>query len=270
MNFAVNYLFTEATHFLKLHDTYINFPATNWNVETLKKLAETRNKIILHGIIPSSGSILDPRLCDYIGEFSKYIKIINQKWLSFNFDYKPKYMSTDFDNTIKRNIFKIREYCGEDIQILIKNIILVDNVQDWCVEPVIISNYCEKYNFGFILDIPHALIASNSRGETFEEYLRKLPLDRVKEIRVSGCTELSDGTLHHSHTICKHNVYKLLESVLYKTPNCEMISIGYLPQTEFVSLNNIDKINEYKYICVKQQLQLNRVKSIVRNMEIKL
>jgi len=270
MEFAVNYLLPEATLFLKLSNTYIKYPGLKWDLETLKELIASRSKIILHGLIPSSGSIIDPHLCDHIEEFSKFVKITNQKWLSFHFDYKPKYMCTDFDETIKRNICKIREYCGENIQILIENVPPVNNVQDWCMEPVIISNYCEKYDFGFVLDIPHAFITSKSRGETFDEYVKKLPLGRVKEIHVSGWTELSDGRLHDSHTICKHNVYKLLESVLYLTPNCEMISIEYSPQTEFTTLSNMEKIEEYKYICIKQQLQLSRVKSIVKKMNDRL
>jgi len=264
MNFAINYVFTE----VKSSDTYIKYPGTKWDLPTLKELINKQHKILLHGIIPSSGSIIDPHLCDCIEEFAKFVMITNQKWLSFHLDYKSRYMSNDFDETIKENIFKIRKYCGENIQILIENVPPAGTTQAWCMDPEIISGYCGKYDFGFLLDISHVIVASKFREEKVEEYLSKLPLDKVKEIHVSGYSKSPDGSYQDSHTECNTRVYKLLEYVLYKTPNCEMISIEYSPEIEDIALENLEKTEEYKNICVKQQFQLDRVKSIVRKINI--
>jgi len=267
MDFAINYVSAEAMLFLKLKDNYIKYPGMNCNIETLKELIEKRYKIVLHGLVPSSGSITDPHLCDHIEEFAKLVKITNQRWLSFHLDYKSKYISTDFDVTIRHNISEIRKYCGENIPILIENVPPIDNCQDWFINPEIISQYCEKYDLGFLLDIPHAIVAANSRGEQIEKYLSKLPLNKVREIHISGFVTSPEGSLKDAHTECNYKVYKVLEYVLYKTPGCEMITIEYCPKTNFSFLGNMEKIKKYKDICVSQQFQLTRVRSIAQKVK---
>jgi len=264
MNFAINYVFSE----VKSSDTYIKYPGTKWDLPTLRALINKKHKIVLHGVIPSSGSIIDPHLCDFIEEFATFVKSTDQKWLSFHFDHKSSYMSNDFDKTIENNISKIRKYCGDNIQILIENVPPTGTNQDWCMDPEVISEYCRKYDFGFLLDIAHLIVASKFRGEKVEEYLSKLPLGKVKEIHVSGCLKLPDGSYLDNHTECNSRVYKLLEYVLHKTPNCEMISIEYSPEIGDIELENLEKTEEYRTICAKQQLQLNRVKSIVRKTNL--
>lgn len=266
MEFAVDYMFKEAEKFLNSNDVYIKYPGVMHDIDTLVYLIESQRKILLHGIIPSSGSIMDPLLCNNIEQFARFVKITKQKWLSFHFDYKPKYMDTNFDKTIEKNVLLIRKYCGENIPILIENVPVYDNIQDWCMDPKIISEYCEKYNLDFLLDISHAIVAAQHRREDIEEYISKLPLNLIKEIHVGGCEQSMSGLYRDAHTECTSIVYKLLEKVLYLAPNCEMITIEYKPFIRTSTVSNSFRLLEYKEYCVKQQIQLKRVKSIVEKV----
>ena len=158
MKFAVNYVTPEVMKLDNPSDTYIKYPGGKWDLQTLKNLVNDGYRTILHGLIPSSGSILDPNLCDNIEEFAEIFKQTDQKWLSFHLEHKPKYAKEDFDLTITNNIKKLKEYCGKDIQILIENMPPVDTIEEWCADPEMISKVCEKYNFEMLLDIPHAVI----------------------------------------------------------------------------------------------------------------
>ena len=65
---------------LKMSDpkkALIKFPGRSPKIETLNNLVETDFKILLHGIVPSSGSLLDPSLCDNLKSYSKFIKLTN-------------------------------------------------------------------------------------------------------------------------------------------------------------------------------------------------
>ena len=270
MKYAVNYVTPEVMELVAPSDTYIKYPGGKWDLDTLKQLVNDGHKVVLHGLIPSSGSILDPNLCDHIEEFAKLIKQTNQQWLSFHLDHKAKYVKEDYDTTIRNNIDKIREYCGQDMPILIENMPPVDTIEEWCADPVMISKVCKKYNLGLLLDIPHAVISAKHRNEDAKKYIDSLPLDRVKEIHISGWSELSDGKLYDSHVECATESYDILDYSLEKTPNCEMISLEYAPSRDYDGHQVAKEYRENRVandFYVEQQRQLKKVKDIVRCRE---
>jgi len=265
MNYSVNYVFPEVMELLNLGDTYIKYPGGKYDLKTLDDLINKKYNIVLHGIIPSSGSIRDSDLCNDIEEFAKYVKLTNQKWLSFHLDNKTWYVKSDLDETISNNIVKIRDYCGNDMPILIENMPPVDAREEWCADPTITSKICKKYNLGLLLDIPHLVISSKFREETVEEYLSKLPLDRVKEIHVSGWSQLPDGSLYDSHIECSSYSYELLDYVLDRTPNCEMVSLEYAPARDYDGYQVAKQYREERKtedFCIELERQLEIIKGI--------
>ena len=268
MIFTVNYVFPEVMELLNPSDVCIKYPGGKWDLETLRDLIAKKHKIVLHGIIPSSGSILDPSLCDQIKEFARFVKSTDQKWLSFHLDHKAKYINADIDETITRNVAIIREYCGS-IPILLENMPPVDTIEEWCADPEIIFQYCNKYNFGLLLDIPHLVISSKFLGMSIEEYLSKLPLERIKEIHVSGWSQLPDGNLYDSHVECNSYSYELLEYVLKQAPNCEMVSLEYAPSRDYDGHQVAKEYREERVtedFYIEQQRQLDIIKGIVEKL----
>lgn len=269
IKFAVNYVFKEVMDLKPVDDIMIKYPGGKWDLETLRDLVSKGHKIVLHGIIPSSGSILDPHLCDHFEEFSKIVEITNQRWLSFHLDHKSKYEQADYDDTIKKNVGIIRERFP-DMPILIENMPSVDTIEEWCQEPEMISKTCQKYDFGLLLDIPHAVISAKQLGITPEEYMKRLPLERAKEIHVSGWNQLENGELYDSHVMCTNESYELLEFAMKNCPNIGIVSLEYAPGRDYDGQNIAA---EYRYtrsnqdLYNEQQYQIGKVQSIVLGKE---
>ncbi len=54
------------------------------------------------------------------------------------------------------------------------------------VEPKIISQIVRQANIGFLFDLSHARLAAMQTGQNEKEYISALPLDRMKELHITG------------------------------------------------------------------------------------
>lgn len=268
MKYAVNYINEEVLKLSTPNDVYIKYPGGKWDLETLSNLNKENFKIVLHGVIPSSGSILDPNLLNGFETFSKYIKETNQEWLSFHFDYKDKYNAPDYIKTLENNLKIIRSKFP-NLPILIENLPPVDNIKGWCSDPKLLNSIMEKYNLKFLLDVPHALISAEHLGISFEEYVNQLNLDNVVEIHFSGLGKTKAGKLYDGHICAEDKHYDCLKYVLGKCHNLKMLSLEYAPTRDYdgetvakdyiSSRNAIDLYNE-------QQMQLKKVKQLYKSI----
>lgn len=111
------------------NEVYIKYPGGKWDLETLEKLCKRNYHVVLHEVIPASGSIFDPNLLKGFDTFSKYIISTNQQWSSFHFDYKDKYGEPDYISTLEKNLKIIRGYFP-NITILLENLPPVDGIKD--------------------------------------------------------------------------------------------------------------------------------------------
>ena len=64
------------------------------------------------------------------------------------------------------------------------------------VLPEVIRQVLDETGCGFLLDIPHARIAAHYLGVDEKDYFSSLPVDRLKEMHVTGLRTLEDGYLH--------------------------------------------------------------------------
>ena len=169
----------------------------------------------MHGVIHSSGSILDSKLCEKFDEFSKYVELTKQSWLSFHFDYKDKYGEEDYIKTLEKNLKTIRSYFPK-IEILLENLPPVDDIKEWCAYPKLFKDVLEEYNLKMLLDISHAKISAEYFNISFEDYLNQFPLEKVKEIHFSGLGCTKNGKLYDSHIMATEDDYKDLEYAVEK------------------------------------------------------
>ncbi|HEX5323072.1 MAG TPA: DUF692 family protein [Capsulimonadaceae bacterium] len=65
------------------------------------------------------------------------------------------------------------------------------------VEPETISNVLRETGCGLLLDTAHAMLTSQAMGIDPREYISRLPLDRLRELHVTG-VEMSDGNWRDS------------------------------------------------------------------------
>ena len=84
-------------------------------------------------------------------------------------------------------------------------------------DPAVISAVCERTGVGLLLDLAHARIAAHNRGEDVYAYLSGLPLNRVREIHVSGPAPDRSGVLQDEHQEMGEVDYALLDWTLERT-----------------------------------------------------
>jgi uncharacterized protein (UPF0276 family) len=83
-------------------------------------------------------------------------------------------------------------------------------------EPAFIAAVLEATGAGLLLDLAHARVSAARLGTPIEAYLAQLPLERVRQLHVSG-PRLRDGALADAHEPLLEEDYALLQSVLRRT-----------------------------------------------------
>ena len=96
----------------------------------------------------------------------------------------------------------------------------------FAASPETISEMVQKSGCGLLLDLPHARVAASYQGFDVKDYLQRLPLDKVKQIHVSG-PELKNGILWDRHEVMQAEDYALLEWAL-KHSSPEIITLEYI------------------------------------------
>jgi uncharacterized protein (UPF0276 family) len=85
-------------------------------------------------------------------------------------------------------------------------------------EPEVISYICEQADVGILLDTAHLRVAAHHMGMDAADYLHRLPLERIREIHVSGPgPDPEQGYLKDRHLEMQEIDYELLERVLTVT-----------------------------------------------------
>jgi uncharacterized protein (UPF0276 family) len=83
-------------------------------------------------------------------------------------------------------------------------------------EPEFIAAVLAETGAGLLLDLAHARVSAARLGMPIDEYLTQLPLDRVRQIHVSG-PRPRDGILADAHEPLLDEDYALLRDVLRRT-----------------------------------------------------
>ena len=152
------------------------------------------------------------------------------------------------------------------INIFKKNIsvpLLLENIPDSPQDRTVFNHYpyaeAEKIasllndnDVGFLLDLTHAKITALYRQWNIYDYLRGLPLNRIKEIHVNGSGYDSDGFPADTHQSMSHEDYELLDWVL-KHSNPDIITLEYcgikFENQETIHQNLQHQLIQLDHIC---------------------
>lgn len=66
-----------------------------------------------------------------------------------------------------------------------------------CVDPELIHRVLERTGVGFLLDISHARIAATHLGIDAKAYIESLPVDRIRELHITGIEPVDGRLLDH-------------------------------------------------------------------------
>ncbi len=83
-------------------------------------------------------------------------------------------------------------------------------------EPAFIATILSETGAGLLLDLAHARVSASRLDLPIETYLSQLPLDRVRQLHISG-PRVRDGVLFDAHAALLDADYALLEWVLQRT-----------------------------------------------------
>jgi len=83
-------------------------------------------------------------------------------------------------------------------------------------EPTFIAAVLNATDAGLLLDVAHARVSATRLGLAIETYLGQMPLDRVRQLHISG-PRSRDGVLFDAHAALLDEDYALLEWVLLRT-----------------------------------------------------
>ena len=232
--------------------------------------------VMFHGIIGKTSVFGDAELIKdtEIERTKEILEKTKTPYLSGHIATKNKMQSKDETlNAIKDNVSEYKRIFG-------KNIVL-ENIPyrayyDHCLyllEPEVISQIIYDNDCMFLFDISHARKAAEFLNISFDEYVSKLPMDRVIEFHLAGMTEKLDGTKMDYHGKLNEEDYDFLKDAINKYPTLQYITLEYgvyFPKDKKFLLDglNIPLANfEVSNPDVKEEVyeQLIRIKEIIDN-----
>lgn len=125
---------------------------------------------------------------------------------------------------ICRNINTLQEMI--DVPIILENLdYCAGGAYEYICEPDFIAAVVEEGNVGMLLDLAHAQVSAVRLGIPIEEYMARLPLQRVWQLHISGPRWAND-TLNDWHEDLREEDYALLQNVLQQT-NPKALTLEY-------------------------------------------
>lgn len=163
------------------------------------------------------------------------------------------------------NIF---ELMSRQIQIFKKNFkvpLLLENTPDSPQDRTVFDHYpyymtdqinrlFEENDVGFLLDLTHAKITALYHGWDIRDYIKQLPLNRIKEIHINGSGFDMNGFPSDTHQAMEIEDYKLLEWVLANS-NPSIVTLEYSGKETESEETIIDSLEK----------QLRKIKDIVHS-----
>lgn len=102
---------------------------------------------------------------------------------------KTSTRQADIDHVVERSVQAIdllKTRYGQE-RIIVENIPgMLDTILDMTAQPRVIRQVIEAANVGILFDLSHARLAANDLGIDAKDYLAALPLDRIKEMHITG------------------------------------------------------------------------------------
>lgn len=156
-------------------------------------------------------------------------------FLSVHLDYKP---DTDGEKTQTEVLAHVRQEVTK-LKALAHKDVLLENVPYypwhssplWATDPDFITEAVSSSDASLLIDTAHARVAAWHRGVSAKDYIAALPLERAREIHVSG-PRMSDEGLRDRHMALTSEDYELIDFVLERAPKVELITIEYAGRRE--------------------------------------
>jgi uncharacterized protein (UPF0276 family) len=172
-------------------------------------------------------------------------------------DYLKKNNPDEVSHNIINNVRKVKEIFGLDI--ILENVPYRDYRENYnfITFPDFISNVVNESGAKFLFDISHARVGADSLKMDFNDYVEKLPMDKVIEMHLAGTIPNDKGILIDKHTKMAEEDYEFLKDAIKKYKTLKIITLEYGPITEKPK----EKIVELPYPIVS----FDKVNQVAKN-----
>jgi hypothetical protein len=212
-------------------------------------------KPILFHFIPRifSDVYLDPEVLE---RFKQLLSACNIGHVGIHFMPGPdssEYASWDQEKLIDflcKRFAMIKEKLG--VKILIENMPMYafEKEFEFMADPDFISKVCNKADIGLLFDCAHGRISASQIGMSDLEYLKRLPLDRIYEVHVSG-PRIIEGRFRDVHDYLQEDDYDYLRRVL-SASNPSYVTLEYGGEGEdLVGKSDYNRIMS-QISCIKE------------------
>lgn len=207
---------------------YIKCPLSPDSRTEVARAREYR-PVLLHCWGPPGYSATRPEIPEpeLLGELAQSS---STPFLSVHLDYQPE-LDGEMDRDIvlahvQREVAALKRLSGKDV--LLENVPWYPwmNRPRWATDPAFITEAVTSSDALLLVDTAHARVAAWHRGESAEEYLSALPLERAREVHISG-PRMSDEGLRDRHMSLTEEDYALLNFVLDRAPNVQVVTLEY-------------------------------------------
>lgn len=198
MQIGVNYLLEARDLFEEGKIDFVDYfklYSLNSDLSGMDWCASQRPFVMFHGVCGGASAIGNKNLFEEmnIEKTKEMIEVSKVPYVSAHICTKNKTQTEEETlEAIRQNVKQMREIFGKDV--VLENIPYRRHY-DHCtylLNPETISKIVYENNTGFLFDISHARKAADYLGMTLEEYVEKLPMDRVVEFHLAGMYEVPD------------------------------------------------------------------------------
>ena len=188
MQFAINYS-PQAADLLRSETIDIDlFKCPDW--PDLVSDAEALKPVYIHFPLKlGNNSLKDLNFA----EIEKWLSRTGTRYINTHLNISPEiYPELPVDDAIEIMVQEIQPliaHFGAE-RVIVENIMQVprflDKTYRLSASPELISGVVEAAKCGFLLDISHAVLASDTNNYDFEDYVHRLPMYRLCELHVTG------------------------------------------------------------------------------------
>lgn len=229
----------------------------------------SHSNVLFHGLVGHGSNVADSRFWENrdIELQKEYYKKGKTPYISLHINTEKNEVESPEETlkTIIQNVEKVKDVF--EMKVILENVPARygNRKKDFLSSPEFITKVVNELDCGFLFDIGHARVAADVLGVPFEEYVNRLPMNRLIEIHLSGAMSMPNGTIGAMHTKMNEEDYIFLEEAIRKYDTLQIITLEYGPWAED------EKTCGYpvpKYGIVNEKIKSEVYEQLIRIKEI--
>lgn len=189
------------------------------------------SKVLFHGFVGNASNVADFLFWENrdVELQKEYYKKGKTPYISLHINTNDEEIRGEEETlkTIIQNVEKVKETF--DMEVILENVPARynDRNKDFLASPEFITKVVNETDCGFLFDIGHAKQAADVLEISFDEYVNRLPMDRLVEIHLSGVTIGDDEKVWPLHGKMNEEDYEFLEDAIKKYDTLQIITLEY-------------------------------------------